>query len=379
MTSDSRKGSRWPTAAQELLLRAAVLDGEQALAAWRRWRRLAPLDDVDPASTQLLPLAYRNLLALGADDPAMGWLKEAYRQSWARNHLLFRAAAGALGDLHGAGIPTLLLKGAALSLLHYRDTGARPMADVDVLVPLERAEEACRVLEAGGWAPQPHARRLIAMRHAGCFSAGPGREVDLHWYSLFLSAPDDDFWESAVPIELGGVSSLTLEPADQLLHVCMHGAFEGSVHWVADAITVIHSAPLDWERLVDRATARRASTCLSDALRFLRLRLGAPVPPAVIDRLAAVPSPWFERAGYRAAIGPAGPMRSLRIAWDRYRRLSLVDGGGPKPSFLQTLQGLWGDYRDRRQLFADSIRGVARWVRRMSGSERPRAGGGHAK
>ena len=39
-----------------------------------------------------------------------------------------------LGELRRRGIEPMLLKGAALTLLHYRDSGLRPMEDVDILV-----------------------------------------------------------------------------------------------------------------------------------------------------------------------------------------------------------------------------------------------------
>ena len=89
-------------------------------------------------SFRLLPLLYINLQKQGVDDPVMGKLKGIYRQAWSKNQTLFHEMAGVIAHLQDAGIKTMLLKGASLSLLYYKNNGARPMADIDVLVPLKQ-------------------------------------------------------------------------------------------------------------------------------------------------------------------------------------------------------------------------------------------------
>jgi hypothetical protein len=48
--------------------------------------------------------------------------------------------------LHAAGIPALLLKGAALVETVYPDPAQREMLDLDILVPGEQLDEASSVL-----------------------------------------------------------------------------------------------------------------------------------------------------------------------------------------------------------------------------------------
>ena len=125
----------WPQGAQLELLRAVLFEGDEAAAAWSRWRRLVSLDQADLGSGRLLPLAYRRLLAAGIDDPERERIKGTYRLTWTRNHLLLREVAPVMRSLRAAGIPTMVLKGAALTALQYRDPGVRSMADIDLLVP----------------------------------------------------------------------------------------------------------------------------------------------------------------------------------------------------------------------------------------------------
>ena len=142
------------SAEQEILLRAALLQGESALAAWQQWTSAADIDRLRPGSYRLLPLLYRNLSALGVDDPLMSKLKGIYRQTWYKNQLLLGQLAGLVRTFHQADIPTLLLGGAALSILHYHDLGARPVFKCALLVPAGQALQAVNLLARLGWRPQ---------------------------------------------------------------------------------------------------------------------------------------------------------------------------------------------------------------------------------
>ncbi len=141
----------WPGPRHRLLLHAALDEAEAAMKAWRRWRELVEFDDLDEPENRLLPLVYRNLGTQLADDPVVGRMRGVYRLTWTRNQLLASAGAEAVRELAAQGVPTLLLKGAALSLLNYRDMGVRPMADVDVLVPPAQARIAMDCLLSAGW------------------------------------------------------------------------------------------------------------------------------------------------------------------------------------------------------------------------------------
>src|SRR5947208_1037833 len=69
--STSPLQSCWPTAQQELLLRAVLAKGEQALTAWQEWKADIDIENLDEGSTRLLPLLCRNLKNEGVNDPLM--------------------------------------------------------------------------------------------------------------------------------------------------------------------------------------------------------------------------------------------------------------------------------------------------------------------
>jgi hypothetical protein len=339
-----------PTAEQLLVLHAALDPAPAAAAAWQRWRAAVEFDDVDHGSTRLLPLVYRNLGAGAFDAEVAGRLKGLYRRSWSHNQLIFKRAAEAIAVLGGAGIETLVTKGASLALLSYGDVGVRPMDDVDVLVPLERTTEAIETLSGAGWSPEHDDPTAWTEVHHSLGFAGPdGGNVDLHWFSLWQPAADTELWRASVPLELAGAATRAPCAADQLLLACVHGTPWSPLppfRWIADAVSVIRAAgdQLDWGRLVTEAERRRVTVAVAAALGYLGEEFGVVVPEAVLSGLRTAPAASrHERAAFRAACRPDSPLRTLRMAWDRYRRLRDLDTGAPPPaSFVGFARRFWG-------------------------------------
>jgi len=346
---------RWswiPDAEQELLLRAALDEGPEALSAWRRWRRGRPLASIDNVGHQVLPLVYRNLSALEPENPDLGLLRGVYRYTWSRNKLLMHMGSRALGLFEEAGIETVLIKGAAMLATGIQpDAGARPMTDFDVMVPNSRAHDAISALEAG-FSPHPdlpHPHRRVAVHHSAPFVDGAGNELDLHWYALNRSSPDDDFWAASAPLELAGRRARAPDPTDQLLQCCVHGAVwspSGPLRWIADAITITRACEggLDWDRLAFQAEKRRLTLTVGESLAYLRDTFGTPVPSTCLQTLRATSVPLSERATRRALRSQQTPVRMLVLHWDRYRRLKRLDPSAPRhPSFPAQMRSYWGD------------------------------------
>ena len=130
------KGGFWPTRHQELLLQACLLQGKEALDAWCKWKSTTDVDRLDIGSLRLMPLLYRNLQAHGVEDNLMNKFKGVYRFTLYKNHMLLHNMANVLAGFYDTGIQAMVLKGVALTLLHYRDYGLRPMEDLDVLIGL---------------------------------------------------------------------------------------------------------------------------------------------------------------------------------------------------------------------------------------------------
>ena len=348
------EGHCWPTSAQRLLLRAALLRGPEAVSAWRQWARAVDLDDLDAGSVRLLPQLYRNLERQGVfdtvsdSDPMIGRLKGVYRHAWYGNQVRLRDAAAVLRELRRRGIEPMLLKGAALTLLHYRDFGCRPMEDVDILVRTREWRAAVGVLADLGWmALVPVTSRRAAASHAAEFVDGRGQHIDLHWHLLpdgCWPGADDQFWERGSAATLHGVRVSVLEATDQLFHTCAHGVKWEHVpplRWIADAALILGdpAVSIDWERLVRLADRLRLILPLRDALTYLDGALELPVKRSALAALQAAAVTPAERWEYRLRTRAASPLFGrLREHWLRYRRLRRAPTGLGAIGFVAYLQ-----------------------------------------
>jgi hypothetical protein len=342
-----------PSPQQELLLKASLLEGNEAIEAWEEWKSTVDVNLVDSASHRMLPLLYRNLQTLGITDPSMAKYKGVYRQTWYKNQILFHAIASLLRSFEDANIQTMVLKGAALTVLYYKDYGLRPMNDFDVLIRAEKVLPAIGLLETLGWSPMDFmpTEKYISVSYSHGFRNSAGQEFDLHWHLLSQSRginADDDFWDGAVPCNINNVATRALNPTDQLLHICIHGAkwnFIPPFRWVADAMTILNTSQfrIDWKQLMEQCERRRLVLPLSDALNYLKEIFDAPIAPGILKKLREIPVPNIERIEYKIAVNPPTQWTAMSDLWCQHYRLTGNVGLLQKiTGFPRFLQNIWG-------------------------------------
>lgn len=332
-----------PKPEQELLLRATLWRGADAVAAWEEWQARVNLDGIDSGSKRLFPPLYFNLRAEGITHPWMENFKEVYRTAWLENQRHFDRAAPALRAMNAAGIPTIALKGAALIAHYYKDFGVRPIGDFDVLVPTQQRAAAEAILAQFGWTP----REFVPIYNSRAYENTNGGEIDLHWHLLSecLDAnADADFWQGAISAQVGEVPMRILNSADMLLHICMHGYRWNAtppIRWVADASTILNAASddLDWERLIAQAQKRELILVMRTALGYLSDRMNAPVPAQVMQRLGAMRVSRLERTDFAARTIPP-QMLGLKLYWVGYLRLARSGELGPL-GLMEYLRRVW--------------------------------------
>jgi len=314
--------SRFATESQLLLLRAALVKGPDGIQAANTWIDGCrdQIDDafaaVEPACRRLLPLVHRNVED-GIEANVRKQLRAAYHQYWAQNRRLFHQLEATLQRLEARRVPTLVLKGVPLSILHYRDLGTRPMSDFDVLVPEAFAPALVREHVNEGWtscywsATAPSVNYFYRFRHAVNLSHPKRGSFDLHWHALLdatYPGADDLFWEGSLPLLVNSSWTRALNPTDQLLHTCIHGypfAEFPPIRWIADAITILRTSRIDWKRLCRVAVELRLSTPCAETLEFLNEAFAAGVPSDVISTLARQPVEAAERRFFQHMADPA--------------------------------------------------------------------------
>jgi hypothetical protein len=367
------------------LLKAALLDGDAALQAYRAWRPTLDLATISHGQQRLLPLLQQNLTRLRIEDPHIDRFRGVRRYYWVRNLRALTLIRPIFAALDERRIPFLVLKGAALIAAYLDDRSLRPMDDVDILVTDENVAGAVRTLLAMGLVPPGLDPRLIDHQRLRTeLPAWPfhGADVnlDLHWRAMHLDRrphADDRFWQDSRTVSLGAIPIRTPDPAHHLLHIFAHAAqdFAGaaSQQWPADAAMLVRGSPdLLWQRLVEEAGKRRMSAIAADGLNFLARELSLPVPTAVIRELAAVARP-SERI--EARLRAAGPRTTLSRPAQLLLELQDFRRGDGKyldrsairsvPAFLKTRTGvknLW----PVPLIACEAMFGHPAWLRRVA-------------
>ena len=113
------------------------------------------------------------------------------------------------------------------------------------------------------------------------------------------------------------------------------------IRWVADGVTVMRAAAVDWERLVQEATRRRFVRRLGRQLAYLRDAVDAPVPADVLTTLATAPVSRLERLEHALGVRERLPPNSLLAHWFTHARSAPAGAVGSLLSFPWYLQAIW--------------------------------------
>ena len=265
-----------------------------------------------------------------------------------------------LARLEEAGIPTLVLKGAALAQWLYPRPSLREFSDVDLLFANRAdAERAGDALAALGYAMPYRAGRF---RHELLCRSADGRlDLDLHWRLIEWPALDalpdfDALWSGRIPLPGLGEAAFGLGAPHALLHACVHRASNltaglgDRLKWLYDLHLLAEAldASAAWGRFVE--VARRAQACgiCAEGLAASAGLFGTVVPEDVtwaleqgrgaepVDARRLQDWGYVQRMNFRALRGwgekaawlgsrlvpPAGHMRELY--GDRYGRAGLL-------------------------------------------------------
>jgi len=196
-----------------------------------------------------------------------------------------------------AGIPVMLLKGAALGQTVYRSLAERQMGDLDLLVPDDKVAEARRVALEVGW--RTTERELEQAFYASHHHLPPmrdGRAEDLHLEIHTQLLPEGSPFEfSASSVwqrarYLDAAHAAVPSAVDQVLHVGIHFAWghmmtQGAWQAFRDLYQVSRQPGFDWHAVVERARQVGAVSATYWTLAMARAAAGVPVPGSVLTSL----------------------------------------------------------------------------------------------
>lgn len=376
MIKDLAYPESFPNESEERFLRLVLASDTELVSLWEAWKRAVDFDAVDSATLGLLPLLYLRLSALQRTDEMLPRIRGVYKMVWVKNQRLLEAVREVVEQCTNESIPVIALKGIALLERVYANPGARFLGDGDILIRSEDAMRVFSIMTAHGWRPvdrtidlkNPAAvAALNTVTHALPFVDGRGREIEVHWrvfhldtsknlLNLLLLRSEEStteinaYWQRALPVTIKGAPCHMLSFEDLLIHIVVHGA-EGNtyrpIRWVADAVYLIRSQSIDWNRVAAYAIAGNHTIAVGVGVHYLAERFAIAVPESFFAALDAAPSsPDRIVRYYRTARGVLSPLGNFPLLWYRYWKIATT---GPFltrfwsfPDYLAKAWGLHG-------------------------------------
>lgn len=362
---------------------AAVLDGDLALL------RSHPYDPGEPfwraADEHHVDLLLVDTARFGGADRA--WPADAQRR--ARSAAVDASAIRSLRDrelrrvldvLAAAGVPCLLIKGAALAHTLYRQPHARRRSDADLLVRAEDADRVTGLLEAHGYARATevsgdYVTSQVHLDRPDC--ADHRYALDVHWrivnaHAFADAIGFDEFEASRIPVSGLGAHAWTLCTPYALALACIHRVahHRNSDHllWLWD-VHLLASALRDAESGVFVELASRSATraVCAHTLDAAATRFRTPAAVPLIDRVR--PRPGDAKEASARFLGPglsqADILRSdlASLGWRRGVSL-LCEHLFPPATYMRSVYDQWPSVLLPAAYLHRIVRGAPKWLRR---------------
>ena len=227
-------------------------------------------------------------------------LKQTLILSQVKNMRLYVKLNKVLAAFAHAGIPVIVLKGAALAELVYPQLGFRPMGDIDLLVKDEDLGKADHLLRTLHYQPyeKNHTAEWFRNSHhhlAPYVSNDHTPPIEIHFHIISPLDPVDipihELWNCARAVHIAEVPCFVLSPEYFLIHLCHHlsssNGFLSQLRGLCDVAETIRWSreELDWSELLRIAQSREMQKCLYYALWLAQKTVGADVPQTVLEKL----------------------------------------------------------------------------------------------
>lgn len=224
---------------------------------------------------QLLPAETRKLL------------NEEFSRHTQNNMLLTGRLIEIANLFKSKDIPSLPFKGPMLAIQAYGDLSLRQFGDLDVLIPIERVDEAVKLLIAEGFEPI-NLQRLSNMerkKDVGFVNKEKNVNLELHWklsgkhFSLPLEM--SRLWKQLEVVNLAGIDVNAFPFNTLLIYLCLHGARHcwERFGWICDINELIKSQDkIDWEQLLEEAKRLGCENALALGLFLIHDFFGSATP-----------------------------------------------------------------------------------------------------
>ena len=284
-----------------------------------------------------------------------------------------------LAQLHGAGIATLLMKGALLAYAHYSSPWLRPRFDTDVLVSPSDRWRADQVLRKIGYRPGTHFSGDF-VTHQFRYERPSRFEfndvIDLHWKISNPHAFADAFAFHELAADAHAVATLGpdvrgLSPEHALILACIHRVAH---HDASDRLIWLYDIHLlagvldaaAGERVAQVAAEKRLGSVCADGVSQAQSRFRTVVRGSWSERLRSQAEPAEPTAAFlRGNLTKIDVLVSDLRTLDNWRkRLALIrEHLFPPPAYMRQAYGISNPALLPFTYLIRAFTGVGRWFR----------------
>jgi hypothetical protein len=285
-----------------------------------------------------------------------------------------------LDALGAAGVPCLLLKGAALAHTLYRQPHTRPRSDADLLVKAGDAGRVAAILEARGYAraAETSGDYATSQMHFDRPGAPDHRyALDIHWRIVNAHAIADavgfeEFAASRVPVPGLGAHAWALSRPHALALACMHCVAHHpnaeDLLWLSDLRLMVSGLTEDEQaRFADVAARSAARAVCAHALSMAAARFPSPEADALIARVRPRPGAPEEPSArlVKGRLSLADILRAdvAGLGWRRGAAL-IREHLFPPMAYMRTLYTAWPPVLLPAAYLHRIVRGAPKWLRR---------------
>lgn len=269
---------------QQLILSALTAQAPQNHEYLDKWAASVNFDDIDYITLKMVPALYNTFRDNYVDNAYAGRMKGIYRYFLLKNSLLMSDGKAIIQKLVAAGIDVILFKGAALTLLYYKNPALRHMGDLDVLIRKDQLKRAEEILLENAWKYRYTPEQKTTYVHSYDYVNLCNHGFDLHWYSLYETPTegiDDGIWKRARSFDWDGIKIKIMSPEDLILTSMINGFrnflfitvpnSSHEINWIYDVSQIIKSEEkIGWEIVCEEANNRGLTETLFYAMNILR-------------------------------------------------------------------------------------------------------------
>jgi hypothetical protein len=319
----------------------------------------------------------------GADAPAAVRVREALnervRAAATRELLAQRELRRVLSSMAAAGVPALLMKGAALAYSMYHQPWLRPRADSDVLVRRTDLARASRALEGIGYRKSDALSTGELVSHQMAFERidahGAHHVIDLHWkvvnpQMLADSMTFDRMWTDAVAVPALGPDARMPSRVHAIVVACVHrlAHHQGNdrVIWLYDIDRLAEAMTgAEWQALLNVARQQRIAGLCADGLRAARTVFATRIPADIEEGLAGTIPAEPSRVYLEGPVTPRDVLRSdlAHLESSRARVRLLFEHAFPPASFMKQRYGTRAPWVLPALYVHRLVTGASKWVR----------------